>query len=50
MFLGVNYNLGRIILWPRKINLSGYKRIASFTELWSGYGITIVYTVLGIKY
>lgn len=40
-------NTGKVILLPKGLNFSGYKRLFSYTQLWQGYGMSILYTVLG---
>ena len=35
-------------LWPSNFNVSGYKLILERTEIWIGYGNTIIYTVLQV--
>lgn len=40
-------NSGQVVLYPRGLNFSGYKRIFSYTEVWRGYGMSIFYTVAG---
>ena len=38
---------GRVFLWPVNPGLQGYKAVLGDERVWSGYGNTIVYTVLG---
>lgn len=38
---------GEIWLIPKGITLDGYKRIMSYSQIWTGYRNTIFYTVLG---
>ena len=38
---------GRMVLWPVDFTLQGYKYIFKYQEIWTGYGNTIFYTVLG---
>lgn len=40
-------NTGKVLLLPKGLNFAGYKRLFSFVQLWQGYGMTIIYTVLG---
>ena len=39
--------MGRVILWPRNISFESYKMVVAERDIWTGYGNTIVYTVLG---
>ena len=38
---------GRVFLWPVDVTLSGYKQVAKQQGLWTAYGNTIFYTVVG---
>ncbi|MCJ8010263.1 carbohydrate ABC transporter permease [Paenibacillus sp. KQZ6P-2] len=38
---------GEMWLWPKGITFDGYKRVFQTTSIWTGYGNTIVYTVVG---
>lgn len=38
---------GQVVLYPKGIDFSGYKRIFSYDTVWVGYGMTLIYTVLG---
>ena len=38
---------GDILFWPKGITFSGYKHLFSMDNLWTGYGNTILYTVVG---
>ena len=38
---------GRVILYPIKPTLEGYRRILSYTSLFTGYKNTLVYTLVG---
>lgn len=38
---------GRVVLWPRDITFDGYRRIINNRTIWTGYGNTIIYTVVG---
>lgn len=38
---------GNVIMFPKGITLEGYERIFKDTRIWTGYGNTILYTVLG---
>ena len=38
---------GNIILLPKKITLDAYKEVLNYKTIWTGYGNTIIYTVLG---
>ncbi len=40
-------NLGETLLLPKGLTLAGYKKIAEFPDILSGYWNSIVYTVLG---
>ena len=40
-------NTGRVILFPRGWTVGGYARVLRYGEIWTGYGNTIFYTVLG---
>lgn len=38
---------GRVWLWPVDISLEGYKAVFNYHRIWTGYGNSIFYTVLG---
>lgn len=38
---------GEVIFWPVNLDFSGYGHLANETQIWRGYGLTILYTVLG---
>jgi putative aldouronate transport system permease protein len=38
---------GEVWLLPKGLTLDGYRRIMSYTQIWTGYRNTIFYTVLG---
>jgi putative aldouronate transport system permease protein len=38
---------GTVFLWPKQMELTTYRVVASFGRLWIGYANTIYYTVLG---
>jgi putative aldouronate transport system permease protein len=38
---------GAMWLWPKGITFDGYKRVFENSDIWRGYGNTIIYTVLG---
>ncbi|MBB6729839.1 carbohydrate ABC transporter permease [Cohnella zeiphila] len=38
---------GAMWLWPKGITLEGYKRVFENSNIWTGYGNTILYTVVG---
>ncbi|WP_059051039.1 carbohydrate ABC transporter permease [Paenibacillus senegalimassiliensis] len=38
---------GEMWLWPKGITLEGYERVFRDPRIWSGYGNTILYTVVG---
>jgi len=40
-------NLGKVLLLPRDINLTGYSFILKENQLWNGYLVTIVLTLVG---
>ncbi len=40
-------NTGRVILWPVGFNTMGYEKIFADTKIWTAYGNTIFYTVVG---
>ncbi len=39
--------LGQIFLWPRGLNVEGYKGVFAYAEIWTGYRNTILYTITG---
>lgn len=38
---------GKILLYPEKLYLEGYKQALSYTPLWRGYANTVIQTVVG---
>ncbi|MWV44301.1 ABC transporter permease subunit [Paenibacillus sp. HJL G12] len=38
---------GEMWLWPKGITFDGYKRVFQNSSIWTGYGNTILYTVVG---
>lgn len=38
---------GEMWLWPKGITFEGYQRVFQNSSIWSGYGNTILYTVVG---
>lgn len=40
-------NTGRVLLWPVGFNTLGYEKIFADTKVWTAYGNTIFYTVVG---
>lgn len=38
---------GEMWLWPKGITFDGYKRVFENSSIWTGYGNTILYTVVG---
>ncbi|MDR0562186.1 MAG: carbohydrate ABC transporter permease [Spirochaetaceae bacterium] len=38
---------GEVILFPKGLNLAGYKRILRYTPLWRGYANSLYYSVVG---
>ncbi len=38
---------GQIILLPKGVNFKGYKQLASYAKLWTGYRNTIAYVIMG---
>lgn len=38
---------GEMWLWPKGITFEGYKRVFQNSSIWTGYGNTILYTVVG---
>jgi putative aldouronate transport system permease protein len=38
---------GKVIFWPDKLNLEGYKMIIGYERIWTGYRNSILYTVFG---
>ncbi len=39
--------LGQIFLWPKGVNVGGYKAVMGYAEIWIGYRNTVFYTVAG---
>ena len=47
-FSDPNYvNAGQTLLFPKGINLEGYKTILEFKQIWTGYKNSIIYTFFG---
>lgn len=40
-------NSGKVLLYPEKIFMGGYKKIFEYRPMWTGYANTILYTVCG---
>lgn len=40
-------NSGEVLLWPKGLNLDGYKKIFQYSDIWLGYLNTLFYTVVG---
>lgn len=40
-------SMGKVILWPRGVNLLGYQRILGYSDIWVGYRNTFLYAILG---
>lgn len=38
---------GKVWLWPVEFSLEGYKAVFNYPKIWSGYGNSIYYTLLG---
>lgn len=43
----VAVSMGKVLLWPKGVNLLGYQRILGYTDIWVGYRNTFIYTILG---
>ena len=43
----VTVNSGKVLLYPENVYLQGYKTTLAYTPLWTAYGNTILYTVVG---
>lgn len=41
-------NRGEVLVLPKGLNLSGYKRLLEYDKIWRAYGNTLLYTVLGV--
>lgn len=39
--------LGNVILWPKGFTLEAYEKLLEYTDIWTGYKNTILYTVVG---
>lgn len=39
---------GKVLFWPKKINIDGYKEILKNRQVWIGYGNTFFYSILGV--
>ena len=44
---GTAVSAGRVILWPVEPTLNGYQVVFSYRSVWTGYGNSIIYTVVG---
>jgi len=44
---GFAVSTGRVILWPVEPSVEGYKYVFNYQKVWTAYGNTIFYTVLG---
>lgn len=40
-------SLGSLSLWPKTPSLEGYRAVFNYSRIWSGYGNSILYMVLG---
>ena len=38
---------GQIMFLPKGVNFKGYKQLASYAKLWTGYRNTIAYVIMG---
>jgi ABC-type glycerol-3-phosphate transport system permease component len=38
---------GKMVLWPTSFSLSGYQKIFAYRELWTGFGNSVFYVVVG---
>jgi multiple sugar transport system permease protein/putative aldouronate transport system permease protein len=38
---------GKVVLWPVDFSIEAYKKIFDYSSIWTGYGNTIFYTVVG---
>lgn len=43
----VDVNAGRVLLYPIKASLDGYRRILEYESFFTGYGNTLIYTLVG---
>lgn len=41
-------NSGKLLLYPEKLFLDGYKRIFQYRPIWNGYENTVLYTLVGV--
>ena len=39
--------MGNVLLWPKGFNLMAYEELFTYGRIWTGYGNTISYTVVG---
>lgn len=39
---------GQVVLWPVQLNFEGYVKVMQRADIWTGYGNTIVYTLLTV--
>ena len=44
---GAAVSSGRVLLWPVDFSLDGYKIVFNYKDVWTGFGNTIFYTVVG---
>jgi len=44
---GAAVSSGRVLLWPVDFSLEGYKIVFNYKAVWTGFGNTIFYTVVG---
>lgn len=44
---GAAVSTGKVFLWPVDLSIEGYKTVFSYADVWTGYGNTIFYTVVG---
>ena len=44
---GAAVSSGRVLLWPVDFSLDGYKFVFNYKDVWTGFGNTIFYTVVG---
>ena len=43
----ITVDAGQVLLLPKNITFTGYKKMLEFDQLWTGYANTIFYTVVG---
>lgn len=39
---------GKVLLWPKGNNMDGFKEVLKTSSLWTGYGNTIIITIVGV--